>query len=212
MHKRPLFQLVNDDLRLIEDAIHHAPQPELRQRAVAIRLLHLGYSVEEASTILAVTPTVIRRWRRAWCKGGIFALSDSEANAKNLDTFLGRLTALQKVSLDLATTSSFDDLCQQAIELGLAQLGYDRLGIFFLTDDPNLFIPSFGTGEDGKPRDERQAEPVRWDDVDDIHLTLERKQDLIIRFDYPLFSDDGVVIGHGWNVMAALWDGKEIIG
>src|SRR6478672_5709472 len=111
MHTMPQFQLVKDDLRLIEDAIHHAPQPELRQRAVAIRLLHLGYSIEEASTILAVTPTIIRRWRRAWCKSGIFALSDSEANSKNPDTLLGRLTSLQKLSLDLAAASSFEDLC-----------------------------------------------------------------------------------------------------
>jgi PAS domain S-box-containing protein len=212
MHKRPLFQLVKDDLRLIEDAIHHAPQPELRQRAVAIRLLHLGYSVEEVSTIFAVTPTVIRRWRRAWCKGGIFALSDSEANAKGIDTFLGRLTALQKLSLDLAAASSFEDLCSQAIELGLAQLSYDRLGIFFVTDKPNHFMPSFGTSEEGIPRDERQAEPIQWNDTDDINLALERQQDIIIRFDCPLYSDDGVIVGHGWNVMAALWDGKEIIG
>jgi two-component system, sensor histidine kinase and response regulator len=41
---------------------------------------------------------------------------------------------------------------------------------------------------------------------------LERQQDLIIRFDCPLYSDDGVVVGHGWNVMAALWDGNAIIG
>lgn len=212
MHKIPLFQLAQDDLRLLEDAIHHAPQPELRQRALAIRMLHLGYSVEEAAEISNVTPTTLRRWRRAWCKGGVFALSDSQRLSSNPDTFLARLTVLQKVSLDLTTASSFDDLCRQAIEMGLAQLGYDRLGLFFLTDRPNHFMPSFGTGEDGKPRDERRAEPVEWKDTDDLNLALERQQDLIIRFDCPLYSDDGVIIGHGWNVMAALWDGQKIIG
>ncbi|MEP6985527.1 MAG: helix-turn-helix domain-containing protein, partial [Chloroflexota bacterium] len=172
MHKLPLFQLVKDDLRLIEDAIRHAPQPELRERAAAIRLLHLGYPIDQIATIFAVTPPIIRRWRRAWCKGGIFALSNPEPSSKNPDTFLGRLTALQKVGLDLTTASSFDDLCKQAIEMGLAQLGYDRLGIFFVTDRPNHYMPSFGTGEDGKPRDERQAEPVQWGDTDDLNLAL----------------------------------------
>ena len=66
MPNRLSFQLAKDDLRLIEDAIHHAPQPELRQRALALRMLHLGYSVDEAAEISDVTPTVIRRWRRAW--------------------------------------------------------------------------------------------------------------------------------------------------
>src|SRR3954463_6614323 len=113
MHTIPQFQLVKDDLRLLEDAIHHAPQPELRQRAVAIRLLHLGYSIDQISSILAETPTTIRRWRRAWCKGGIFALRDPEPTSKNPDTFLGRLTALQKISLELTTASSLDDLCRQ---------------------------------------------------------------------------------------------------
>jgi PAS domain S-box-containing protein len=86
------------------------------------------------------------------------------------------------------------------------------LGIFFVTDEPDHFMPSFGTSEEGLPRDERQTEPIRWNDTDDIHLALERQQDLIIRFDCPLYSDDGVIVGHGWNVMAALLDGKEIIG
>lgn len=212
MRNRLSFQLAKDDLRLIEDAIHHAPQPELRQRALAIRMLHLGYSVDETAEISDVTPTVIRRWRRAWCKGGLFALSDSASLSSHPDTFLARLTALQKASLDLATASSIDDLCCQAIEKGLAHLGYDRLGIFFLTDHPNRFMPSFGTGEDGKLRDERQAEPVEWYDTDDIQTALERQQDLIIRFACPLYSDDGIIVGHGWNVMAALWDGQKIIG
>lgn len=212
MHKVPLFELAHDDLRLIEDAIHHAPQPTLRQRASAIRLLHLGYSVDEAARISVVAPREIRRWRRAWCKGGLFALSDTELQSSSPDTFLSRLTALHKVSLELATASSIDDLCCQAIEKGLAQLGYDRLGIFFVTDRPNYFMPSFGTGEDGKLRDERRANPVHWADTDDINLAIERHQDLVIRFDCPLYSDDDVIIGQGWNLMAALWDSKEIIG
>ncbi|MBI1277756.1 MAG: PAS domain-containing protein [Anaerolineaceae bacterium] len=212
MRSKRFFQLAKDDLRLIEDAVHHAPQPELRQRASAIRLLHLGYAVEEVAKIADVTPTIVRRWRRAWCKGGLFALSDSVFLPNDPDTFLTRLTALQKASLELTNASTFEELCRQAIEKGLSQLGYDRLGIFFLTDKPNHFIPSFGTGEDGKPRDERQGEPVEWHDTDDIYMALERQQDLIIRFECPLYSDDGVVVGHGWNVMAALWDGQKIIG
>lgn len=212
MRKVALFQLAQDDLRLIEDTIHHAPEPELRERALALRMLHLGYSVDEVANILADTPSTIRRWRRAWCKGGLFAIIDSERHSKAPDTFLERLTALHKVSLELATAPTIDELCKQAIEKGLSRLDFDRLGIFFVTDRPNYFMPSFGTGEDGKPRDERRPNPVHWSDTDDINLAIKRHQDLVIRFDCPIYSDEDVIIGHGWNLMAALWDGKEIIG
>lgn len=212
MRQNPVFQLIKDDVRLIEDAIHHAPQPELRQHALAIRLLHLQYAVDEVATILDVTPMEIRRWRRAWRKNGIAGLRDSAIQPQSPDTFLSRLTALQSISLELTNAISLDDLCRQAIEMGLAQLGFDRLGIFFVTERPDYYTPTFGTDEEGRPRDERQAYPVHWDDTDDLKLALERQQDLIIRFACPLYSDESEIVGHGWNVMAALWDGNAIIG
>lgn len=212
MPRTPHFELLPDDLRLIEDALHHAPQADLRQRALGIRLLHLGYPVQEVARMLDVAASEVRRWRRVWCKDGIAGLRDSASYLQTPDTFLARLTALQSVGLELNAATTIDELCKQAIEMGLARLGFDRLGIFFTTDKPDYYMPTFGTGEDGKLRDERRPDALHWHDRDDLRLALARQQDLIIRFDCPLYSDDDELIGHGWNVMAALWDGSKIIG
>ncbi len=212
MHDSPCFQLSDDDLHQIEQVMHLAPHGEMRLRALAIRLLHLGHTVDSAAVIAAVPPATIRRWRRAWRRGGLFSLNDPEAHRHNPDTFLARLTALQKISLNLTTLDTFDDVCCKAIEMGLAQLGFDRLGLFFVTDDPDRFITSFGTDEYGKLQDERQAEPVRWNDTAELNLAIAQQQDLIIRYDCKLFNEAGKIVGIGWHVMAALWDGNKIIG
>jgi len=43
MGKRLQYRLTNEELGVLEEAINHAPEPEVRQRASAIRLLHLGH-------------------------------------------------------------------------------------------------------------------------------------------------------------------------
>jgi hypothetical protein len=46
--KRLQYTLSDEELAVLEDAINHAPEPEVRQRAIAIRLLHLGQTPEQA--------------------------------------------------------------------------------------------------------------------------------------------------------------------
>ncbi len=212
MRSKPIFQLSAGELHDIEQAMHHASQPEVRVRALALRLLSKGHSVEAAAGVANVAPSAIRQWRRAWRAGGLCALTDPTPTLNKTDTFLSRLTTLQKVSVDLMTTATLDELCQHAIEKGLQQLGFDRLGLFFVTDIPDQMIPSFGTDENGQLRDERQPEPARWRDIEDLQRALERQQDLIIRFNCDLYDNKGNIVGKGWNVMAALWDGNRITG
>lgn len=212
MRNKPTFQLSASELLDIEQAIHHASQPEVRVSAIALRLLHKGHSVEAAAELVNTSPTVVRKWRRAWRKGGLCALTNPNPSLDNPDTLLSRLTALQKISIDLTTAATFDDLCRRAIEMGLQLLGFDRLGLFFLTDKPDFMIPSFGTDEGGQLRDERQPLPAQWNDTQDLQLALARQQDLIIRFDCDLYDNKGNIVGKGWNVMAALWDGNKMTG
>jgi hypothetical protein len=51
MGKRLHYTLSDEELEVLEEAINHAPEPEVRQRAIAIRLLHLGQSPEQAAQI-----------------------------------------------------------------------------------------------------------------------------------------------------------------
>jgi signal transduction histidine kinase len=136
------------------------------------------------------------------------ALRESEEAAR---TFQEQLKTLHRLSSELAAVASFDDLCRMAIELGCQRLGFDRLGLWFIDDDPRFKIGSYGIDEQGNLRDERgirtrigtsslpeeqffEAFPMHFDD------------------DAELYNERGEVVGHGWNGMAALWDSERPIG
>jgi hypothetical protein len=55
MSRRVDFSLTPSQLAEIEQAINFSPQPEVRQRAIAIRLLHLGHKPEAVAEMVAIT-------------------------------------------------------------------------------------------------------------------------------------------------------------
>lgn len=76
MSRRVSFTLTNDQLAEIEQAINYSPHPEVRQRAIAIRLLHLGHKPEQVADMVAITANTIWTWHRRWRKDGIGGLQD----------------------------------------------------------------------------------------------------------------------------------------
>ncbi|MFZ3069616.1 MAG: helix-turn-helix domain-containing protein [Anaerolineaceae bacterium] len=51
-----------EELVVIEVAIHHDKRPEVRQRCIAIRLLHQGHKPEEVAGMQAVSKPTIYGW------------------------------------------------------------------------------------------------------------------------------------------------------
>lgn len=76
MSRRVDFTLTPAQLAEIEHAINYSPQPEVRQRAIAIRLLHLGHKPEQVAEMVAITANTIWTWHRRWCQDGIAGLAD----------------------------------------------------------------------------------------------------------------------------------------
>jgi putative transposase len=76
MSRRVDFTLTPSQLAEIEQAINYSPQPEVRQRAIAIRLLHLGHKPEQVAEMVAITANTIWTWHRRWRKDGIGGLAD----------------------------------------------------------------------------------------------------------------------------------------
>ena len=70
------FTLNDEQLAAVEQAMNHAPQPEVRQRAIAIRLLHLGHQPEVVADMLAVAASTIWNWHRRYRAGGISGLAN----------------------------------------------------------------------------------------------------------------------------------------
>jgi transposase len=76
MSRRVNFTLTDEQLAEIEQAINYSPHPEVRQRAIAIRLLHLGHKPEQVADLVAITANTIWTWHRRWRKEGMAGLAD----------------------------------------------------------------------------------------------------------------------------------------
>ena len=76
MSRRVAFTLTPSQLADIEQAINTSSHPEVRQRAIAIRLLHLGHKPEAVAEMVAITANTIWTWHRRWRKDGIAGLAD----------------------------------------------------------------------------------------------------------------------------------------
>jgi signal transduction histidine kinase/integral membrane sensor domain MASE1 len=141
-------------------------------------------------------------------KGAEAALRASEETARD---FQEHLKALHGVGIELSTLDSFDELCRRAIELGRSHLGFERLGLWFVDDDPNYIVGSFGVDEQGQIRDERgsrqPAEPTEL--VVDI---LYGKLPVGVQHDTELYNNHNEPVGRGWFAVAGLWDRDEVIG
>jgi len=125
--------------------------------------------------------------------------------------FQAQLKALHNVSNELSKAPTFDHLCRAAVELGQRDLGFDRLGIWFLDDDPAYVVGSYGIDEAGHVRDERHVRRRLGPD----HLmtdTLTRKTELTYLPKVALHDQRGRAVGQGWVAIASLWDGDRVIG
>jgi PAS domain S-box-containing protein len=125
--------------------------------------------------------------------------------------FSERLAVLQKITNQLSKAESFDELCRQAVELGIARLGFDRIGIWFVGERLGVANGSFGTDEHGKLRDERGATVEFGPDEPDWRL-LSCKESVVTVQSKPLYNHLRRYVGEGERAVATLWDGDKTIG
>lgn len=76
MPKQLHFQLTDEELKLVEAAMQSDQRAVIRQRATALRLLHLNYPVAEVAQILAVSIASIYGWVRRWQEQGLVGLAN----------------------------------------------------------------------------------------------------------------------------------------
>jgi transposase len=82
MSRRIHFRLTADELAAVETAMHHAPQMAVRQRATAIRLLHLGHKPEAVAEMLAVAPSSVWNWHRRYRAEGVAGLANQPRSGR----------------------------------------------------------------------------------------------------------------------------------
>jgi transposase len=100
MSKRLNFTLNQEQLAELEQAINTSPYPEVRQRAIAIRLLHLGQQPEQVRQAVMVTSNTIYAWHKRWREQGMAGLRDGHRSGRPAQADQAYLHELERV-LDL---------------------------------------------------------------------------------------------------------------
>jgi transposase len=100
MSKRLNFTLNEEQIGELEQTINSSPYPEVRQRAIAIRLLHLGQQPEQVAQAVMVTSNTIYAWHKRWREQGIAGLRDGQRSGRPLKADQAYLQELERV-LDL---------------------------------------------------------------------------------------------------------------
>ena len=122
-----------------------------------------------------------------------------------------QLAALVEITNELSMMGSVDDLCRRAVELARSRLGFDRLGIWFRTEDPDTITGSYGVDDNGNICDERGKTTRVESDSPDGKVLLS-KEPLVLEGEAPLLNHKGEVVGQCAQVFAAIWDGEQVVG
>jgi len=107
MPKRIDYRLTDEEVQSIDEAIKHAPEPEVRQRAMALKLLHMRHSAQDVAEMMAVELVSIYNWRKRWVAEGITGLKNRPRSGRPANA-----------------GQSYRDLLAVVIEQDPAELGY----------------------------------------------------------------------------------------
>ncbi len=125
---------------------------------------------------------------------------------------VARLLSLHEISIELSRSADVDSLCRRAVELCIARLGFDRIGIWFLDpEDAEIVVGTWGTDEHGVLRDERGIRLPRYTKNHPREL-LDGSVPFVIVPGDVVFDDLHRVVGRSDKVIAPLWDGTRIMG
>jgi PAS domain S-box-containing protein len=138
------------------------------------------------------------------------AEAELQASREAERIFSERLTILSETTTELSKAESLDGLCRRTIELGRERLDFDRLSIWFYSEDTAAILGTYGIDTEGRITDERgDRYPVSA--LSYIWPILQSQTPLIRLEDAPL-ALKGKDVGQGTHVIAGLWDGNRAIG
>jgi len=107
MPKTLSFQLAEEGLQEIAEAIKHDKRPEVRQRAMGLRLLHEGKSPKALAELLSVSQPTIYDWHRRWQRNGLEGLANRPKSGR-----------------PVKANPSYVELLEQVIEQDPQEQGY----------------------------------------------------------------------------------------
>jgi hypothetical protein len=105
---------------------------------------------------------------------------------------------LHEVNLALTYAKHRDELCRLAVELARDKLGFERIGIWFVSDQSDEITGSYGINDQGLLRDEKTLRLTIKPDSPMARALAENKPGTFCQGDA--------------HVTSTLWDGERIIG
>ena len=133
-------------------------------------------------------------------------------------TLQKRLTALNRVVIQLMSVTSIDQLAHDAIAFGISLLGFDRLGLYFCSaNDPKVITGTYGTDANGQLCGEHGT-TIQMSEADWLFQAkfLRENHSWVVLHSTLYQPEPGMnqnqTVGQGWNAAAALWNGDQIVG
>lgn len=128
------------------------------------------------------------------------------------DAFIDGMKRIQEIAVELSAINNLDEMHRLIVESVREKLGFDRSAFFLLDMKKRCFMGTYGTDEEGNTISEHryqydlhQLEP-RY-----IEAITDPEQTLVVLDSVPLYTA-GTLVGHGWNGMLLLRDGKDVFG
>ena len=97
MPKKIHFQLAEAGLREIVEAIKRDKRPEVRQRAMGLRLLHEGQAPKEVAELLSVSQPTVYDWHHRWQAQGVEGLANRPKSGRRVKATPEYVTLLEQV-------------------------------------------------------------------------------------------------------------------
>ena len=126
-------------------------------------------------------------------------------------SFSERLALLTAVSNELSKAENLDELCRRAVEAGRDQLGFDRVALFFVSEDHSTMIGTYGTDNDGQTTDERLVHHAIVA-PSGLHTVVSGAESFRLYKNAPVYRADGEEVGLGDRIAVGLWNGETVIG
>jgi putative transposase len=97
MPKKIDFTLTKADLQIIAQAIKSDKRPEVRQRAMGLRLLHEGQSPQEVARLMVVSQPTVYAWHHRWCEDKLEGLANQPKSGRPRKADEAYVTLLETV-------------------------------------------------------------------------------------------------------------------
>ena len=107
MPKALNFQQTETELEVIAKAIRSDKRPEVRQRAMGLRLLHDGQTPKEVAETMSVTQPTVYSWHHRWQENGLEGLANRPKSGR-----------------PRKSTAIYVGLLEQVVEQDPQELGY----------------------------------------------------------------------------------------